>query len=103
MTKEKIPRTRAAGKGEKAPSSSLLESIIEKKLEDISTVLCAPGGKQNRVYEDVVLMVERGLFKIALRRCNHVKSAAASYLGMNRNTFQRKMAKLGLDALKKTT
>jgi DNA-binding NtrC family response regulator len=45
-------------------------------------------------------MVERSLFKIALRRCNHVKSAAAAYLGMNRNTFQRKMAKLGLDELK---
>jgi len=29
MTKEKNPRTRA-GKGEKAPSSSLLENIIEK-------------------------------------------------------------------------
>lgn len=102
MTKKKHPGARAAGQSEKAPSS-LLEDIIEKKLEDISTVLCSPSGKKNRVYEDVVLMVERSLFKIALRRCDHVKSAAATYLGMNRNTFQRKMAKLGLDALKKTT
>ncbi len=99
MTQTKHPRAHAAGKSGQAPSSSLLEDIIEKKLEDISTVLCSPGGRNNRVYEDVVLMVERSLFKIALRRCNHVKSAAAAYLGMNRNTFQRKMAKLGLDAL----
>ena len=101
MTKRKHPPPRPAGQSEPAPSSSLLEDIIERKLEDIYTVLCSPGGKNNRVYEDVVLMVERSLFKIALRRCNHVKSAAAAYLGMNRNTFQRKMAKLGLDALKK--
>jgi len=42
-------------------------------------------------------MVERSLFKIALERSNHVKSAAATYLGMNRNTFQNRMNKLGLN------
>jgi DNA-binding protein Fis len=42
-------------------------------------------------------MVERSLFKIALKRCNHVKSSSAAYLGINRNTFQKKMAKLDLD------
>jgi DNA-binding protein Fis len=26
-----------------------------------------------------------------------VKSAAAAYLGINRNTFQKKMVKLGID------
>jgi DNA-binding protein Fis len=76
--------------------SSILEEILEKKLEDISTLLCSAGGKKSRVYEDVIYMVERCLFKIALKRCNHVKSASAAYLGINRNTFQKKMAKLGL-------
>jgi DNA-binding protein Fis len=42
-------------------------------------------------------MVEKGLVRIALRRSNHVKSAAAVYLGINRNTFQKKMVKLGID------
>ena len=42
-------------------------------------------------------IVERSLFRIALRRSNHVKSAAAAYLGINRNTFQNKMVKLGID------
>jgi len=98
MTKKK-PR-KAPVDGQREPSlSSIIEDIIEKKLEDISTVLCSTSGKKSRVYEDVILMVERSLFKIALRRCNHVKSAAAAYLGVNRNTFQRKMAKLGLDVL----
>ena len=42
-------------------------------------------------------MVERSLVRIALRRSNHVKSAAAAYLGINRNTFQKKMVNLGID------
>ena len=41
-------------------------------------------------------MVERSLVRIALRRSHHVKSAAA-YLGINRNTFQKKMATLGIN------
>jgi DNA-binding protein Fis len=76
--------------------SSILEEILEKKLEDISTLLCSAGDKKSRVYEDVIYMVERCLFKIALKRCNHVKSASAAYLGINRNTFQKKMTKLEL-------
>jgi DNA-binding protein Fis len=42
-------------------------------------------------------MVERSLFRIALRRSKNVKSTAAAYLGINRNTFQSKMVKLGLN------
>jgi DNA-binding protein Fis len=76
--------------------SSILEEILEKKLEDIATLLCSAGGKKSRVHEDVIYMVERCLFKIALKRCNHVKSASAAYLGINRNTFQKKMIHLGL-------
>jgi DNA-binding protein Fis len=77
--------------------SSTVEDILEKKLEDICTLLCSAGGKKSKIYEDVIYMVERGLFKIALKRCNHVKSASAAYLGINRNTFQKKMDKLDLD------
>ncbi|HCX01005.1 MAG TPA: hypothetical protein DHO02_01005 [Syntrophaceae bacterium] len=42
-------------------------------------------------------IVEKGLFKIALRRSSYVKSTAAAFLGINRNTFTDKMAKLGID------
>ena len=72
------------------------EAIIEKKLEDILTVLCSVGNGKSRLYEDVITMMERSLLRIALRRCHNVKSAAAAYLGINRNTFQKKMEKLGL-------
>jgi DNA-binding protein Fis len=73
-----------------------LENVIEKTLEDLSTVLCCSGSVKSRLYEDILCMVERSLFKIALRRSNNVKSTAAAYLGINRNTFQKKMDKLGI-------
>jgi DNA-binding protein Fis len=41
--------------------------------------------------------VDRSLFKIALHRSGQIKSAAATYLGINRNTFQKKMIKLGMN------
>ena len=81
-------------------TSSVVEETIEKKLEDIATLLCSidEGKKRkSKLYEEVLTVVERGLFRIALRRNGNVKMAAASYLGINRNTFQKKMAKLGID------
>jgi DNA-binding protein Fis len=82
-----------------AMPSSILEETIEKKLEDIATLLCSVGEGQkgkSRLYEEVLTMVERSLFRIALTRNGNVKSTAAHYLGINRNTFQKKMAKLGI-------
>jgi DNA-binding NtrC family response regulator len=61
----------------KATPYTAVEEIMEKKLEDMN-------------------MVEKGLFKIALRRSNGVKSSAAVFLGISRNTFTDKMAKLGI-------
>lgn len=79
---------------------SVSEDVIEKKLADITTVLYSHGGGKSRLYEEVLSVVEKSLFKIALQRNNNVKSAAAAYLGINRNTFQKKMVKLGIDKSK---
>jgi len=81
----------AAKEGRSTPSA-VAEEVLEKKLEDITTILCKVGTDKNRIYEEVMSMVERCLVRIALRRSNHVKSAAAVYLGINRNTFQKKAA-----------
>ena len=78
-----------------------VEEIMEKKLEDIATILSASSGRKSKVYEEVMSIVEKGLFKIALRRSDYVKSSAAVFLGMNRNTFTDKMAKLGMNCEKK--
>ena len=74
---------------------AVAEEILEKKLEDIATILCKADTDQNRIYLEIMEMVERSLVRIALRRSHHVKSAAA-YLGIHRNTFQKKMANLGI-------
>jgi DNA-binding protein Fis len=77
--------------------AAVAEEILEKKLNDIATILCKAGTDKSRIYEEVMAMVERSLVRIALRRSNQVKSAAAAYLGINRNTFQKKMVSLGID------
>jgi DNA-binding NtrC family response regulator len=76
------------------------EEIIEKKLEDIATVLSASGDRKSRLYEEVMTIVEKGLFRIALRRSNYVKITAAAFLGISRNTFTDKMVKLGINCEK---
>lgn len=75
--------------------AAVAEEVLEKMLEDIATILSTTG--KSRLYDEVLSIVERSLFRIALRRSNHVKSAAAAYLGINRNTFQNKMVRLGID------
>jgi DNA-binding NtrC family response regulator len=77
-----------------------VEEILEKKLDDLATVLSGSDNGKSTLHEEVMAMVEKGLFKIALRRSSYVKSTAAAYLGINRNTFTDKMAKLGIDCEK---
>jgi len=84
-----------AGREKRSTPVTVAEEILEKKLEDIATILCKAETEKNRIYEEVMEMVERSLVRIALRRSHHVKSAAA-YLGINRNTFQKKMVSLGI-------
>lgn len=86
----------AGGNAANTPHS-VAEDVIEKKLADITTLLYSNDGYKSKLYEEILSMVERSLFKIALQRTNNVKGAAAAYLGINRNTFQKKMVKLGLD------
>ena len=97
--KSKNVKSVAADQRIQAKPSSLVEETIEKRLRDITTLLCSVGeGKKrkSRLHEEILNMVERCLFQIALERNGNVKSAAANYLGINRNTFQKKMAKLGI-------
>ncbi|MBW6486453.1 MAG: hypothetical protein K0B01_09930 [Syntrophobacterales bacterium] len=72
------------------------ERILEKNLDDITAILFQPGINKSRIYDEVMEMVDRSLLRISLRRTNQVKSAAASYLGINRNTLQKKLIKLQL-------
>lgn len=74
-----------------------VESIIERRLEEIVTILSSEAPCKSAVYEDVLSMVERILIRIALKRSNNVKTAAAQFLGINRNTLHSKMHKLHVE------
>lgn len=76
---------------------SIIEDILRKDLENVVTVLNSKGNGKSTLYEDVITIVDRSLFKIALNRSGQVKTTAATYLGVNRNTFQKKMTKLGMN------
>lgn len=81
-------------------SFTVVDDIIGEKLEHIVTLLCSTGTDKSRVYEDVLSMVERSLIRIALERSNNVKTAAADFLGINRNTLHKKIDKFGIDCQK---
>lgn len=92
---------RADQRTEISSPRQLVEDIISEKMEHITTLLSNGEGRRSQLYDEVLEMVERSLFKIALRRNNNVKSKAADYLGINRNTFHKKMSKLHIDTTPK--
>ncbi|MEN6469578.1 MAG: helix-turn-helix domain-containing protein [Smithella sp.] len=98
--KAKTQNKPAAAMNVQKACHSAVEEIIEKKLDDLATILSVSDNGKSKLHEEVMAMVEKGLFKIALRRSSYVKSTAAAYLGINRNTFTDKMAKLGIDCEK---
>lgn len=86
-----------AAREKKSTPAAVAEEILEKQLDDIATILCKTGKGKSRVYEEIIAMVERSLVRIALRGSKNVKSAAAAYLGINRNTLQKKMIDHGIN------
>ena len=97
MSVKKTKNKPAAGSGLQEKCHTAVEEMLEKKLEDLTTVLSGSDNGKSRLHEEIMAMVEKGLFRIALRRSSNVKSAAAAYLGINRNTFTDKVAKLGIN------
>ncbi|MBN1547410.1 MAG: hypothetical protein JW902_12195 [Syntrophaceae bacterium] len=95
--KESMERAARAVKQEEASPHSIIEEILRKDLENVMTVLNSNGNGKSTLYEELMSIVDRSLFKIALNRSGQIKSAAANYLGINRNTFQKKMIKLGMN------
>jgi DNA-binding protein Fis len=90
----KVTKAQPARKA--APTLPGIDEIFEKKIEELIIVLSAGQGAKSQVYDEVLALVERGLIRIALKRNKNVKSAAAAFLGINRNTFQKKMTTLGI-------
>lgn len=74
-----------------------VEDIIERKFEDIVTILGSDRGQKSNLYDDILLMVEKTLIKIAMRRSNNIKTSAADFLGINRNTLSNKINKFNMN------
>ena len=74
-----------------------VDDVIEKRIQEIVTVLAHQNGGKSNVYEIITSIVDRALIKVAMERSRHIKSAAADFLGINRNTLHNKIVKLGMD------
>lgn len=74
-----------------------VEEVIEKRLEEIVTILSSKYQDNSALYDEILSMVERALIRIALQRSCNVKKSAALFLGINRNTLHSKMNKLGIE------
>jgi len=77
-------------------SFPLIEEVFEKKLDEVVTILGTGQYGRDGVYDEVLSMVEKALIRIAMKRSNNVKTAAADFLGINRNTLHGKIKKLNL-------
>ncbi|HEX8521829.1 MAG TPA: sigma 54-interacting transcriptional regulator [Tepidisphaeraceae bacterium] len=54
--------------------------------------------REGEIYQLVVDQVEHALIERALDRCSNVKTKAADFLGINRNTLNKKVKDLGIEA-----
>ena len=54
--------------------------------------------RDGQIYDMVIRQVEKALIEKALARCSGVKIKAADFLGINRNTLNKKYKELGLEA-----
>ena len=53
--------------------------------------------REGEIYQIVIDQVERSLIDRALAKCNGIKIKAADYLGINRNTLNKKVKDLGIE------
>ena len=69
----------------------LSRRLAEQAIADLDT-------REGEIYQIVMDQVERGLIDRALAKCDGVKIKAADYLGINRNTLNKKVKDLGIVA-----
>ncbi|MEW6614492.1 MAG: helix-turn-helix domain-containing protein [Thermodesulfobacteriota bacterium] len=73
-----------------------IEKVLEKKLDEIITVMDVTTEGKRRLYDDIISNVEKILIKLALKRTKNIKYEAARFLGINRNTLYKKMNDLNI-------
>ncbi len=85
-----------AGSGKTKLKSSVLDEILEEKLSEVLNKIDPYVESKTRmgIFDDIIGLVEKILIKSALKRVDHVQTAAAQFLGINRNTLRKKMKEL---------
>src|SRR3954453_5204187 len=78
-----------------AQSSESIETLT-KKLADQSVGHYEM--REGEIYSLVIDQIERALIEKALGKCNNVKTKAADFLGINRNTLNKKVKDLNIEA-----
>jgi DNA-binding NtrC family response regulator len=54
--------------------------------------------REGEIYQLVIDQIERALIDRALAKCSGIKTKAADFLGINRNTLNKKVKDLGIEA-----
>jgi transcriptional regulator with GAF, ATPase, and Fis domain len=87
-----------SGKGK--AKSSLLDEILDQKLSEVLNKIDPDVESKTRmgIFGDIIAVVEKILIRSALERMGHVQTAAAQFLGINRNTLRKKMKELKIKA-----
>lgn len=85
-----------ARSGKTKLKSSLLEEILEERLTEVLNRIDPYVELKSRtgLLDDIVSLVEKILIKLAMEKVNHVQTAAAQLLGINRNTLRKKVQDL---------
>lgn len=97
FTEDLLPlniRMFAAQRKHNHPTESLDELV--KRLSD--QAMADYELREGEIYQLVIDQIEHALIDRALARCGGVKTKAADLLGINRNTLNKKVKELGIDA-----
>jgi Nif-specific regulatory protein len=70
---------------------TLTKRLAEQSISDYDM-------REGEIYQLVINQVERALIERALDRCDNVKLRAADFLGINRNTLNKKVKDLAIEA-----
>jgi Nif-specific regulatory protein len=71
---------------------TLTKRLAEQAIQDYEL-------REGEIYSLVIDQIEKSLIEKALGKCGNVKTKAADFLGINRNTLNKKVKDLGIEAM----
>jgi Nif-specific regulatory protein len=76
-------------------ATETLESVVKRLSEQ---AISDYEDREGEIYQLVIDQIEHSLIEKALNKCGGVKTKAADFLGINRNTLNKKVKELGIEA-----